>query len=52
MKLLYCEFTTCGKMNGCFANNAYTIEDNINLKLFTDFPRSNHYGTEWKRRNK
>ena len=38
MKLLYCEFTTCGKMNGCFANNAYTIEDNINLKLLLIFP--------------
>ena len=25
-------------MNGCFGNNAYTSEDNINLKLFPIFP--------------
>ena len=44
------EFTTCGKMNGCFGTSVlYTSEDNVNLKLFTDFSRSNHYGTEWKR---
>ena len=35
--------------NGCFGNSADTSEVHINLKLFTDFSRSNHYGTEWKR---
>ena len=50
IKVLYqCEFTTCGKMNGCFGNSAYASEVNNNLKLFTDFSRSNHNGTEWKR---
>ena len=50
IKVLYqCEFTTCGKMTGCFGNSAYASEVNINLKLFTDFSRSNHNGTEWKR---
>ena len=49
IKVLYqCEFTTCGKMNGCFGNSAYASKVNINLKLFTDFSRSNHNGTEWK----
>ena len=24
-------------MNGCFGRSAYTIEDNINLQLYTDF---------------
>ena len=47
--LYYCEFATCRKMNGCFGNSAYTSKVNINLKLFTDFSRSIHYGTEWKR---
>ena len=47
------EFTTCGKMNGCFGTGAlYTTEDNVNLQLYTDFSRSNHCGTEWKRRTK
>ena len=33
------EFTTCGKMNGCFGTGAlYTTEDNVNLQLYTDFP--------------
>ena len=32
------EFTTCGKMNGCFGTGAlYTTEDNVNLQLYTDF---------------
>ena len=44
-----CGRATCGKMNGCFGTNAlYTSEDNVNLQLYTDFSRSNHYGTEWK----
>ena len=25
-------------MNGCFGRSANTIEDNINLQLYTDFP--------------
>ena len=47
--LIKCEFITCGKMNGCFGTGAYTNEENINLKPFTEFSRSNHDGTEWKR---
>ena len=36
------EFTTWGKMNGCFGTSAlYTSEDNVNLQLYTDF--SNYY---------
>ena len=32
IKILYwCEFTICGKMNGCFGCSAYTFEDNINF---------------------
>ena len=47
IKVLYqCESTTCGKMTGCFGNSAYASEVNNNLKLFTDFSRSNHNGTE------
>ena len=47
------EFSTFGEMNGCFGTSAlYANEDNINLKLFTDFSRSNHYSTEWKRSSK
>ena len=47
------EFSTCGEMNGCFGTSAlYTSEDNVNLQLYTDFSRSNHYGTEWKRSSK
>ena len=39
-------FSTCGEKNGCFGTSAlYGNEDNINLKLFTDFSRSNHYST-------
>ena len=42
IKALYkCEF--------CFGNSAYASKVNINLKLFSDFSRSNHDGTEWKR---
>ena len=40
------EFSTFGEMNGCFGTSAlYTSEDNVNLQLYTDFSRSNHYGT-------
>ena len=47
------EFSTFGEMNGCFATSAlYTSEDNVNLQLYTDFSRSNYYGTEWKRSSK
>ena len=34
------QFTTCGKMNGCFGTSAlYTNKDNVNLQLYTDFSR-------------
>ena len=42
-------FTICVKLNGCFGRSAYTIKENINLHLYTDFSRSNHHDTEWKR---
>ena len=30
----------------------YSSENNVNLQLYTDFSRSNHYDTEWKRSSK
>ena len=37
-------------MNGYFDTSAlYTSKDSVNLQLYTDFSRSNYYGTEWKR---